>query len=362
MHLMRPISLLLTVALFADVTRSQLLSYDGFGNGPRADLDGSNAGSGWTGPWVNLGTDPTAIAGPGLTYPSLATTTGAAVTPPAGGVYPGTFYQRAFPAPAAGSRLYVSCLFRADAGHGQGGGLQFGQYPYAMSVGAPRGMYVYGLMTSRGLGSFTNRPLLQDQTVLLVVRIQRSASGTSIVYDLFLDPVIGSGEPAASAATYAVPGTTLPSALALDNGTGFTTDELRVATSWDAALPAAPSAWTDLGFAKPGVHGAPRLLGTGTLSANSPFGVTLNNGAPSTLALLVLGTQAINAPLLGGVLVPDAALTLPLNTDATGSLTFGAVWPGGIPAGLPLFLQCWLADAAATFGCAASNGLRGVTR
>lgn len=350
--------------VLATGARAQLLAHDGFGSGPRPDLAGSTAGSGWTAPWSSAGTDPTSIDGVGLDYPGLDTTHGGAVTAPATGVWPQSRYQRPFQAPPAGTNaLYVSFLLRADAGNSGWGGLSFGQYPYAMAVGVPGGMYAFGLMTSHGLGDVSNRPLVLGQTVLVVVKISRNAPAPGIVYRMYLDPTVGSPEPANAAATYGMaPVSALPTYLSIDNGTGFTTDELRVGTTWAAVLPAQPPAWSDLGFAKPGANGAPHLAGVGSLSAHTQCGLTLGNACPSSVALLVLGSQVVNAPFLGGVLVPDVGAVVPMATDGFGAASLSATWPAGIPAGLPLRFQYWIADPAATFGFAASNGLQGVTR
>jgi hypothetical protein len=351
-------------AACASGAHAQLLAHDGFGNGPLANLDGSTGGAGWTTPWIDVGTDPTAVQGVGLSYPGLDTTPGAAITPVATGTWPSTIYQRAFSPPPAGTRsVFVAFLLRDDAGQGMWGGLSFGQYPYEMTVGSPLGMYTFGLMTSHGIGNLTNRRLVLGQTVLVVVEIRSNAPAPGVTYRMFLDPVIGAPQPASAAATFALTQVSaLPSGLALDNGTGFTTDELRVGTTWAAVLPAQPNSWRDLGFAKPGVNGAPQLSGSGTLQANTPCGVTLTNGSPSSLGLLILGTQVLNAPFLGGVLVPDVAAAVPLATDAAGAATLVALWPAGIPPGLHLSCQLWIADFAATFGISASNGLQGTSR
>lgn len=349
-------------SLLVSTARAQALSYDGFGNGPLADLANSTGGVGWAGPWLDAGTDPTTVATVGLDYTGLATTPGAAVSPAAGGVYPMSTYQRAFTAPPAGTTtIYVSFLLREDSAVGGFGGLTFGQYPYAMYVGAPPGFYAYGLMTSQGLGNTTSKPLVVGETTLVVVKIATNASGTG--YSLYLDPTIGSPEPAFAAATFSLGALlTLPISLKIDNGTGFTTDEIRVGTSWAAVLPAGPSAWTDFGFAKPGYLGAPHLVGTGPLTANSTNTVTLTNAYPSAVVVQGLGLAAINVPYLGGILVPDPVLVTALSSDASGIATWQFFVPAGLPAGLTLVLQQWVQDPMATFGWSASNGVRGLLR
>lgn len=349
-------------AVIAPAAAAQLLAYDGFGAPPTPDLAGSNGGAGWASPWINTSTDPTGIAGPGLQYPGLASTAGGAVTPVAGGVWPSSVYQRALPPlPPGTSALYVSFLLRDDAGWGSWSGLSFGQYPAKMTVGSPLGWYTYGLMMSEGLGDASSKPLVTGETTLVVLKIAKAASGPGSVYSMYLDPVIGSAEPSFPAASFAL-GTALPAALSIDNGTGVTTDEIRVGTSWSAVLPAQPPIWIDMGFAKPGVAGAPHLVGTGALTPGSSARLALSNANPLAPAWLGIGGHALDLPLLGGVLVPEPTLIVGQATSSNGSASFQAVWPAGIPAGQSLYFQYWIQDPAATFGFAASNGLQAIAQ
>lgn len=346
------------VTLLAVAAPTQTLAYDGFGYGTLANLAGSNGGVGWTGPWFDVGTDLTGVAATGLAYAGLATTPGAAVTPAVVDVYPMTSYERTFQPPTAGTTaLYVSFLLRYDAAAGDFGGLTFGQYPYAMYVGAPPGFYTYGLMMSQGLGDAASKPLVVGETTLVVVKI---ALGTpsGVAYSLFLDPTIGLPEPAYAAATYGLPLLALPTKVTLHNGTGFTTDEIRVGTTWASVLPAGPSPWTDFGFAKPGYLGAPHLVGSGPLTGNSTNTLLLTNAYPSALVVQGLGLAAINAPYLGGILVPDPVLIFAFASDAAGTATWPLFVPAGLPAGLPLVMQQWIQDPMATYGWSASNGVR----
>lgn len=351
----------LVAGLAGSNAHAQLLAYDGFGNGPRPNLAGSTGGTGWTSAWSDVGTDPTKIAGSGLNYTGLASSVGAAVTPTAGGVWPSSIYARAFPAPPAGTTtIYASFLMRDDAAFGSWGGVAFGQYPSKVWVGSPLGYYQYGLMMSQGLGDVASKPLVQGQTTLVVVKISKNPTGSGITYRMFLDPAIGSTEPAFAEATLSI-GAVLPTSISIDNGTGFTTDEIRVGTTWSSVLPAAPQAWSDQGFAKPGALGAPHLAGTGPLSANTPVTLELTNTIPNAPTFLVLGPNAVNLPFMGGILVPNPLIVVALQTNASGRLTLNATWPAGIPAGTTICTQMWIQDPAATFGLAASNGLLGTS-
>lgn len=123
------------------------------------------------------------------------------------------------------------------------------------------------------------------------------------------------------------------------------------------------SPWTDLGNAKPGSNGLPLLLGTGTLLPGTPVGIDLTNAAPSATAFLFVSPTAANLPLLGGTLVPDPAppgFATALITSPAGAIAINTTFPAGVPSGVSLYLQYWIADAGATLGAAASNAIRGV--
>lgn len=222
-------------------SEAQLIAYDGFGNGPLANLAGSNGGTGWPSTWAQGGDNLTKVAGAGLTYPGLDTTPGGAVSPVGGGVWPNSAYYRAFgPLPSGTTSVYVSFLMRDDAAFGIWGGISFGSYPYEMTVGSPLGWYTYGLMLSEGNGNATNKPLVQGETTLVVVKITKNA-GPGITYRMYLNPTVGNAEPSFADALYGVAQVNaLPTVVAIDNGTGFTTDELRVGTTWASVLPQPP--------------------------------------------------------------------------------------------------------------------------
>lgn len=363
-HPLRILAALLAgaLALSAAPASAQLLSYDGFGNGPLPNLAGSTGGTGWASAWTSAGDNLTRIAGPGLMYPGLATTPGAAVTPAAGGTWPSSIYQRVFQAPPAGSNsIYVSFLMRDDAAWGLWGGTSFGSYPYKMTVGSPLGYYSYGLMISEGLGDVSSKPLIQGQTTLVVVRISKNTPAAGITYRMYLDPAIGSAEPGFAAATFSVgPVSTLPTFVSIDNGTGFTTDELRVGTTWASVLPA-ETAWFDLGLGKAGSNGVPSLSGSGPLSRSSANQLALVNAKPASLGTLVFGLSALNAPFKGGMMVPQPQALVVATANAVGAVTLPFTMPSAVPGNTALYFQFWIADAGASFGFSASNGLRGLT-
>jgi probable HAF family extracellular repeat protein len=122
--------------------------------------------------------------------------------------------------------------------------------------------------------------------------------------------------------------------------------------------------WQDLGLGLAGVSGVPALEAVGSLCAGDPLDITLTDAVPSATAFLIVGVARIDAPFKGGVVVPafeaPLGLFLTLPTDASGGFALAETWPGGLPAGTELFLQCWLPDAAAIKGFAASNAVSGL--
>jgi len=148
-------------------------------------------------------------------------------------------YYRAFtPAPAEATSLYVSFLLRADEGFGSWGGLLFGSYPFGMYVGSPVGAYTYGLMMSEGLADYSNIPLVQGETAFLVVRISKNTPAGGVTFRLYVNPIVGASEPANPDAIFSFAQVAaLPVALNINNQGGFTTDEIRIGTTWQDAVP-----------------------------------------------------------------------------------------------------------------------------
>jgi hypothetical protein len=116
--------------------------------------------------------------------------------------------------------------------------------------------------------------------------------------------------------------------------------------------------WTDLGLGLAGSNGTPRLAGDGTPTGGSPVTLALTRARPSSHAHLVIGLSRVDLPFKGGTFVPSPDYWVHLPTDASGSLTLAGAFPFGVPAGIDLYFQMWIEDAAALQGFAASNGLR----
>ncbi|HEX5052442.1 MAG TPA: hypothetical protein VFZ65_11760, partial [Planctomycetota bacterium] len=105
--------------------------------------------------------------------------------------------------------------------------------------------------------------------------------------------------------------------------------------------------------------GPPSLVGSGPLTNGSSNTVTLTGAIQNANTLLVIGVLGAYAPLLGGVLVPDPLIVVPLVTNASGTVAWSFPQPG-LPPGFPLRFQHWIEDGTASFGYTASNGLLGI--
>ncbi len=219
------------------------LAYESFDYPAKPNLAGSSGGTGWSGPWADIGTLPTGVAASGLSYPNLPVSGGAAKTQPWTSIDYSFYWRGLAPYAAPDGRLYISFLMRPDAGFGGWHGLRFGKYPKALQFGAPLGMYQYGMMLSEGLTSLSNVPVIEGQTAFVVLEI--TSAGTGSKYELFVNPVAGQPRPAFSNATMAIGGTVLPTALEIVSDGGFTTDEIRVGLTWESVTGGAAACYAD---------------------------------------------------------------------------------------------------------------------
>ncbi len=112
--------------------------------------------------------------------------------------------------------------------------------------------------------------------------------------------------------------------------------------------------WTSLGT------GAALLDGQGPLVAGQPLALQLSSAAAGAPTWLVVGLSPLGVPFKGGTLwaQPDAFFGA-FTTTSGGTLSLGATWPAGLPAGTSFWSQCWWPDAAAPQGWSASTGLQG---
>jgi hypothetical protein len=120
------------------------------------------------------------------------------------------------------------------------------------------------------------------------------------------------------------------------------------------------AAWQDLAHA---LHGTfkPTLAGWGLLTAGSPATLNLTKAIPSAPAWMVIGASAINAPLKGGVMVPNPDFIVgPLAVGPTGTLLLSSAWPLGVPSGFATYFQHWMPGGGGPAGYVASNALAAV--
>ncbi len=121
--------------------------------------------------------------------------------------------------------------------------------------------------------------------------------------------------------------------------------------------------WVNLESSKPGTaNKTPRLVGTGTLKANSANKVVLTNAKANAQGILFVGLKAINKPLKGGLLVPDPQFSVPFVTNAQGRFELAFHWPPGVPANTNLYWHAWIKDPGATKGASASNALKSTSQ
>lgn len=249
------------------------------------------------------------------------------------GTMPGTFHTLGDVAVLGPSDVWISGSSWAPPNvttqfmiHWTGGGYQFVNVPYAGGdiVGEPPAMYVFGAGGASLFNgsSFTDAHLLEG-------------------FDSLTSFGLATVEPIGPCEMFAV---------GLTHVAGN-------ANTLVARL--SPIAWSDLGFAKPGVQGAPKLTGAGSLAAQSANRIDLAQGKPSSVALLFAGASTIHAPVLGGTFVPDPQVVVTLVTDFAGRFTIPFTLPASLPVASSLYFQCWIPDPAASFGVAASNAVRG---
>jgi len=234
-RIMRAAATFASLAVSLAASADGLVAYEGFNYGGTPNIQGAGGGSGWGSTWAKLSSIPTGAIPEGMTWPDLPSSGGSAIT--AG--YASADYTRysrvisAYTAPQ--DTVYVSFLLRPNLGYGVGGGLAFGTWENGIVVGIATGTGHYGLAGLQGPAMASTTPLIQGQAALLVARARKDAGGT-ITWTLHVNPPIGALEPQVPDVTMTIPGTTLPQALALYNDGGFSTDEIRVGTTWASVL------------------------------------------------------------------------------------------------------------------------------
>lgn len=278
-----------------------------------------------------------------------------------------------FTAIGAADSIYASFKFELPSGNvvdPDGNGLYFAHFREGFSFRARTGVlspaaggdFVLALnsdSSNLGAGTSWSGDLSFDTQYQVVIKWD-GATGEST---LWLDP---SAEGDASIShTGSATGTLIDSfAFRQSNDyTGFIeVDDVVVGGTFDDVLPGGFDPWADLGNALAGTNGEPVLEGTGTLVGGDPLTLSLTSALENTTTSLVVGINELNAPLKGGVLVPQPFIVINgLPTDGTGSLAVGSTWPTGFPSAFTTYFQHWIVDPAGPKGLAASNGLSGTT-
>ncbi len=107
-----------------------------------------------------------------------------------------------------------------------------------------------------------------------------------------------------------------------------------------------------------GGDGEPLMKLQGSLTMGSDTALVVTSGPALARGFVVLGFAQLDAPLAGGVLVPNIDVLIPgVATDANGQWSASGPWPPGVPADTRFWLQVWLPDASASKGWVASDGV-----
>lgn len=116
--------------------------------------------------------------------------------------------------------------------------------------------------------------------------------------------------------------------------------------------------WKALGTGLAGSLGTPALNGYGTLEPGTGVELRVANAAPNAPFYMVAGFTAVDAPLLGGVLIPtpDQVFNV-MQTDAAGEATLAFDWPASIPPGSSTFWQAWVVDPSGPLGVTSTAGV-----
>lgn len=222
-----------------------------------------------------------------------------------------------------------------------------------------------------GPNGLQNAPLLASAVGsaqgTVVVGFVASPNPETVAVELFANAPAGPGEivEAAKFLGSAAPAgdgrfvALLPSSATGSPITATATDAAGNTSEISAPRAVTTSPWSDLGQAVAGTSGEPVLVGGGTLAPGSTAALALSSALPGANAYLVLGANAANLPVLGGVLVPATQLVVPLVLDASGASVLLGDWPGASP-GTTLYAQALVLDSGAPFGVAFSNAIVGI--
>ena len=235
---MRLGAVLLLVASSALAARADTIAYEGFSYAPGSSLNGQDGGTGWVGSWFTPGGLDSTITATGLSFGDLQVAGGAATTagfqPPNQGSSV-SFFERSLATPlgADGTTVYLSFLLQPNAGAGFYGGINFGN----VFIGVSGNQAFYGLEGPTNDLSLSSVPVVQGQPVLLVLEAQFEPGNDLL--SLFVNPTPGQAQPATPSATKNNLDVGTVTSVVINNYGGFTTDEIRIGSTFASVTPAA---------------------------------------------------------------------------------------------------------------------------
>jgi len=220
-------ALLLTLSSTVAARADALFAYEGFQYTEGSSLGGQNGGSGWAGSWFTPGGLDATITAQSLSFDSLGVSGGAVTTtgfqPPNQGSSVAYWLRNlATPLGADGTTVYLSFLLQPDDGYGFYGGINFGN----AFIGRSGNQADYGLEGLANDLSLSNVPVVQGQTVLLVLEAQFQAGDDLL--SLFVNPTPGQPQPATPSATKNDLDVGTVTGVVINNYGGYTTGEIQI--------------------------------------------------------------------------------------------------------------------------------------
>lgn len=230
--------LLLCVCAAGIANADTLAEYEGFNYPAGSSINLQNGGSGWSGAWQTPGGLDGIINGSSLTSGNLAVSGGALTTagsqPPNQGASVAT-WVRTLGTPLGDDNTtdYLSFLLRPDAGFGFYGGLNIGN----LFVGRSGNQSFYGFEDSANNLSLSSVPVVAGQTVLFVVRVDFLPGDDRL--SLYINPTSGLPEPGVPDVLKTDLDLGTVGSLTINNYGGFSTDEIRIGSSFASVTPGA---------------------------------------------------------------------------------------------------------------------------
>ncbi len=202
-----------------------LQEYEGFNYPGGESLQGKNGGLGWAAPWGHLGLDATINGG-------AASTAGFQGSGGESVAY--WFRDLGTGLGADNTTAYVSFYLRPDDGFGFYGGMNFG----GVFVGLSGDQDFYGLEGADSNISLSTLAPSAGQWVWFVARLDFLPGNDQI--SLYLNPVAGDPEPAVPDVFKTDIDAGQFATILLNNYGGYTTDEIRIGTGYDAVTASVP--------------------------------------------------------------------------------------------------------------------------